>query len=611
MAKSKLDPAFFAQLKAFDSALDQRLAACAIQRMDADEALAMLMNLSASMAAHDPMVNGIDKAIEVFAPRLVSGTTGDKVDMDRIINDVEFGTHYYLLREYLYYAFNFPGAFTWTEANGVTDIRFLDRSIPRQFNVSLNESVVGAREHFADTSRQDALKALIKGRDEWTGFDEQFDSLLKAEVDHKLLAYFAVLPPDSPADFGGYTYAQFYQFYRILAAKALWHRWHAEVNGTGGALTIAQDELIEAGQQDTGIDRSTLELILRDLVYDKQAESEGLSPGYFSLMREGGTGRIWMRPMHFSLHEGVVGLMRVAAHRRNDQFLNHVSNPLGANFVQRMAGAFRAEEFECLTEVKLTQYDQTLPDIDLMVISHEPTLGYVILVCECKCPIPATWSKDHLRALNRDSVSKAFGQCQRIGEFLTSENGLGVLRELLPQQGLENFDHFVVVLQPLVITSHNGGMFFDAMRTPVFAYQTIERMLKACDGDISYIQHMLRVFNETFDADLSVANRSTNLLHGQVSYDTVDFKATIQFPPNRWRSDSTLEEVVRDFVESGGQPIDSFASASKEAVAGSADQTPSPELGRPKVILFDFNEERRGHYIKMPADSRKRSKADA
>lgn len=59
----------------------------------------------------------------------------------------------------------------------------------------------------------------------------------------------------------------------------------------------------------------------------------------------------------------------------------------------------------------------TLPDIDLLVISVEPTLGYVIFVCELKCPVPPRWAKDQLKVLNKDSVSQAFRQVEVLRRF--------------------------------------------------------------------------------------------------------------------------------------------------------------------------------------------------
>jgi len=601
---------FIQQLQAFERDLDARLATCAVHGMNADQALGTLMYMSEHTAARDPMANGLDKAIEVFAPYLVSGAAGTQVDVERLVDDCQFGAHYYMLREYLYYSFNAPDAFAWSVDGGHTDINFLDRSIPRQFHISHSEAILGARHHFQDDTLRRQLEAQIRGRNEWELTDAALDALLQAEADHKLAAYFSMIAPDSQIDLGGYTYAQFHTLYRMLLMKALWHRYHTQINGQNGSVHMDEAELVAAAQHDLGLAPETTARILRDLIYDAKAAADRLSPGYFSLMREGGSGRIWMRPVHFCLYEGVVGLLRVVAQRRSRTFLSNVSGPLGAGLVDRVAAAFEAQGFACLRDVQLAQYDPALPDIDLLVISNEPTLGFVLLVCELKSPLPSLWAKDHLRALNPDSVSKAFVQCQRIGEFLTSENGLGVLRQLLPNEGLRDFDHFVVVMEPLVITSHNGGMFFDAMRTPVFAYNTMERMLRASDGDMAYIQHMLRTFTAFIDEHVVVARRDTALQHTQVSYDVVDVQVLIQFPPNQWRSDGTRDAMIDDFLQGGLQPCHAFWWQWQRLTGMTAEQAtdagpPAPDAQprvRRTVVLFDGNEARRGWYVAREAE---------
>jgi hypothetical protein len=91
-------------------------------------------------------------------------------------------------------------------------------------------------------------------------------------------------------------------------------------------------------------------------------------------------------------------------------YLNEVSPILSKTFVQTIAGMASAQGFKSAIDVKLGNFDPSLPDIDLLVVSEEATLGYVVLACELKSPIPPQWAKDHLRVLNADSVVKGFDQ---------------------------------------------------------------------------------------------------------------------------------------------------------------------------------------------------------
>lgn len=61
-----------------------------------------------------------------------------------------FAGHYYDLRDYLYYTYNAPGAMSWTFGESTIDIRFGDRTIPRQYYLQANNHFVTSMERFAD-----------------------------------------------------------------------------------------------------------------------------------------------------------------------------------------------------------------------------------------------------------------------------------------------------------------------------------------------------------------------------------------------------------------------------------------------------------------------------
>lgn len=620
MSKVKLPAEFTTPLKAFENELDARLEQCAVNRMDPSGALSLLVTFSDVVAHQDPMANLVDKAIDVFAPYLVSDVIATPADFEALAVDLPFAAEYFMLREYVYYAWNAPGAFDWKFTDERVEIRFRDRSIPRQFSTSSNESSLGAKHHFRDTSVHDALAAQAPDLDEWgDAQDDEVMRLLEAEAKHKLSGYFTIIAPDATIDLGGFTYAEFFAFYEMLLAKALWHRHHAEVNGERGAVWMDEAELVAAAHHRLGIKPAKLHRMLKDLVYDVTASKQRVSSSYFSLLRDGISGRIAMRPVHFCLHEGIVGFLRVMALRRSNHFLSHVSGPLGNGLGDRMEAAFDAQGFRCLREVDLTPFDPLLPDIDLLVISEEPTLGYVILVCELKSPVPSQWAKDHLRALNDDGVSKAFRQCDRISQFLTTDRGLELIRQWLPDGGLPSFDHFVVVLEPLIISSHSGGMLFEHEPTPVFSYHTIERMLRASDGDIAYIQHILRTYDRFVDENIRTKWIETSLLTRKVAFEVVDTDVMINFPPNQWRLSGDRDEHTRQFIASGAQPGASLAAAFRGAASAGTVPGRPPETGGPaaeaveglesahatnrKIILFDSNAERMGRVLAATGDT--------
>jgi hypothetical protein len=251
-------------------------------------------------------------------------------------------------------------------------------------------------------------------------------------------------------------------------------------------------------------------------------------------------------------------MLRVIAQRRPQTFLDQVSNEISYAFVQRVKAAWEAEGFTCLDEVSLRDFDPTLPDIDLLVVSCELTLGYVIHVCELKCPVPPRWAKDQLKALNKDSVSKAFRQVEVLQRFLRTEAGIQFLAHVLPKEGHPHFEGFVVALDYLIITSDNAGMFFGAESTRVINFRTLERLLRRSDGDMALIQHVLRTYGEHADEALVTTMVEFQLGSLTVAYEGVTASPLLEFPQGSWRSAPDRQAMVDAFIADGFHPFDVF-----------------------------------------------------
>lgn len=209
-----------------------------------------------------------------------------------------------------------------------------------------------------------------------------------------------------------------------------------------------------------------------------------------------------------------------------------------------------------MSEVSLGAIDPRLPDIDLLVVAEEPTLGFVLLVCEVKSPLPPLWAKDQLRVLAKDSVSKAFRQAEVIGEFLRKPQGIEFLRSVLPEGGLEHFDEFVTVIEQLIITSDNAGMFFGHEKTPIINFRTLERLLERSDGDILHIRTCIRTYNEGADQYLRTEMATFELPNLTVSYEGFTPTTLMDFPKNEWRSSPVRQRMIDDFVAGGHHPFD-------------------------------------------------------
>lgn len=293
------------------------------------------------------------------------------------------------------------------------------------------------------------------------------------------------------------------------------------------------------------------------MVYDSNSVSHRTDAAYFSLLVEGGQRkRIVMRPRHFTMHEGIVNQLRIVGILRPDVFLRSVSRELSHCFAQRAQRSFESVGFTCLRDVLLSKYDATLPDIDLLVISEEPTLGYVLFVCELKASLPPMWAKDHLKALRPDNVSKAFRQSESVLRFLQTAEGVALLKSWLPPAGRLPFKSFVVMVQPLVVTADNGGMFFEHEDTPIVSFRTLERMLIASDGDTEYLLDMLRTYDDEVDKHVVIRHAELKVGDVNLSYEGVANSPPIDFPQRSWLGTKERQEMIDDYVASGAHPFD-------------------------------------------------------
>lgn len=371
-----------AQLQDFERQLDAALAALPSLQWSSTSALALASELY-EIGAFSKGPGGaewIERGYAILAGHFVAGKDGYEAEMSReadvrqITQDLAFAQHYYMLRDYLYYSYNVPGSMDWSFEDGRVEIRFADRSIPRQFFTVHNDQLLGSQHHFHDFNHSDEIMRLLKDEPEGVVTPNVMaaEPLIQEEVDLKLAAYFSLIAPDSQIDLGGYSYQQFLKVYGELLKKALYHRYLARSQEAIGAIYMAEEGLLNGINEELGIPPEVGRLVLKDLVYDRDATASRVDATYFSQMREGsGERRIVMRPNHFAVAEGLVNMLRVIAQRRPNTFLEQVSNEIGSAFVRRVKAGWEAQGFICHSEVSLRDFDASLPDVDLMVISVE------------------------------------------------------------------------------------------------------------------------------------------------------------------------------------------------------------------------------------------------
>jgi hypothetical protein len=558
-----LDP----QVRDFERGLDDALAARPMMRSGGTAALRLAANVVDTADAERTMWgHGLAHGLQILVPTLICRTPGSEIAVEDVVADLDFAAHYYSLRDLLYYTYNAPGSTTWTFDKGKVEIRYADVSIPRQFYMSANTWFVDSMAAFVDKEQHQRIEELLRGTPEFelTPAAIEAQELIRAEVDVKLGLYFNLVP-DASVDAGGYTFGDFITVYRALLIKALYHRYHALLNGSRGIISMPLEQLAEDIKSSVeNVSADTARRVVTDIAYGAEARRAGLDPVYFSLYRLPDGDQIVMMPHHFALWEGIVSFLRLVALRDPQLFLRNFSQQIGDALVRRLAKAFENAGFRARTNVSLSKYHSSLPDIDLLIVSEERTLGYAMLACEVKSPLPPVWAKDQLRALEADSIAKAFAQLTRIKAFLDSDEGVQFLAEQLPREGLPDFDEFALLVWPVVATSDNAGAFF-ADRGTIIDFRSLERLLSRCDGDMLYVLNVLKGFPEWVDNSFERVMVEVQIGDIAVSYEVMSIKKLMDFRPNAFRSGGAPEEMVRDMLEAGDRPLDVFRNRSVES----------------------------------------------
>lgn len=566
------------RVQEFERRLDEALAARPMVRFGGTDALRLAANIVETVAAERGKLGAdLAEGLQILAPALIGAGPGEEIDATDVLADLQFATRYFHLRDLLYYTYNAPGSTTWTFSEGSVEIRYLDASLPRQFFISWNNWFLDSMTAFTDEEQKERIHGLLRGSPEFEltpkGIEAQ--DLIRAEVDLKFQLYFNLVSDVSVAA-GTYTFADFLKVYEALLVKALYHRYHATINGARGTVRMSLAELardIEASVENVSAEVAAK--VVADISYGEDTRRARLDPVYFSLYHLPDGDEIIMLPHHFAMWEGFISFLRIVALRHPQLFLRSFSQQIGSALVRRLAQSVEDAGFRVSTNVPLRHYATQLPDIDLLIISEERTLGYAILACEVKSPIPPRWAKDQLRVLEADSIAKAFEQLQRINSFFDTDDGVRFLREQIPEEGLPDFSEFALLVWTMVATSDNAGALL-ADRGTIIDFRTFERLLSRCDGDMLYVIDTLKGFPQWADDSFDRVMVEAQVGDIAVSYEGVAIKRLMDFRPNTFRSAGVPDELVRGMLDNDDRPLDVF----RERGANFGDDVP-PRSERP------------------------------
>ena len=438
-------------------------------------------------------------SIEVLVPKLFKNCTGDlsgTPSPELGIDALQLYDTYYLIRELLYYTYNFPRSVLWSfPSKNRVKISIADRTIPLQIWHDYNQWFVSSRRELKDIDPE-ATYRLVQQVEKEHSPSKELDLALDGcmvEAKTKLDAYYNFLPDDLV--FSEYSVLEFKAVYRLLTARSLLARYfamrHRELSMGHGysCLTLPRSQLEDALVYDASISREKVRAILRDLTYDKHKAELGFEVDMFPLLYDNKEKSFWLFPHMFCMSDCFQAIRRLWAKEDPDRYGRVVAKAVERGFTDRIERSFNASGFtNTKPRARVSDYTQGLPDVDLLVVTIEPGDMHVVLICELKNPLPELTAKAYVASAKEGGhIAKADAQVKRLQglDFIK-------LRELLHRSFPKlEFGTGAYAISYLVVTSSNLGVLVTQGRNRIVDYQTLESALRVAKGDILVLLDLL------------------------------------------------------------------------------------------------------------------------
>lgn len=499
--------------------------------------------------------------LDILIPKLLENITPKENNFHDIplIEAVEFSGAFYSLRDLIYISFAAPSSIEFTGDKNDIKISVKDSTIFRQFVCEVQAFSLNSRCSDERVLNLDEVVSLLLGTNPWDSNDPNVAKVLASieiETDWKIKHYFSHIPENSCIDLGGYLYSEFITVYKQLLYLSLYERYYSKANNLSCVITYEEKELIGALKENTGIDVNKCEKILQDIASS--------SRGTFNYFYSDNT--YYLFPFSFSLKDGISAILKQYAQKDSDAFSAHCAGAIGDSLVSKVSGYFGSfKNFHVFKEILLQGYNTDLPDIDCLIVSYEPSLGFHFFVCEVKNNLPASWAKEYLKATGKKGfVEKALSQSGKILDFLKTDDGAELLRQkamqAFPQLNMEALfpTGFCGVVDSLIVTSQSIGMFFPDTSTTIISDDLLRQIVSKCDGDVNFIQHHLHHLNESLDSCYSIATETINASGVKITYPTCQLVGFLEISQNKYLSNGIFENIEKESLRTGYRFIDSI-----------------------------------------------------
>lgn len=500
---------------------------------------------------------------EILIPKILErknkSSTHERVEIEKIIEAIVFSAEYRNYRDIIFYSYNDPDSISWRKINNKFEIRNSDRSIVRQLAAETYSSAfnsIGMSDKIYSGNNEN-IEDLLRGS---KSFDYKNENVVKAieyisnELAIKIDSFFSYVNHESNISFGEYSYNEFFSIYNMLMFYALYERHNAKANNLAGVVIYTEEELLYAVETNIGIERKKSKKILSDISLASRS----------TFVKIQDKSKYYLFPTAFSLLDGISSNLKLFAKRDSDAFSERFAAIIGNGLVEEVESEFKKfRNFKTIKDLKLNSYDNTLPDIDLVAISYEPSLGFHFFISEVKNNLPATWAKEYLKSTGKKGfITKALSQVNKVQEFLDSEKGKLLLCEL----AIKEFSHldtkklfpkgFLVHSHQLIISSQSMGLFFSEEKANIIEGDLLRHIIRASDGDVNYILFHLRELDNIIDECVDDFDSTYKVGNFDIVNSDFKLKKHFRLAEHKYLSNGTFEEIERMSLQSGYTFVD-------------------------------------------------------
>ncbi|UQY33952.1 hypothetical protein K8U54_19915 [Pseudomonas fulva] len=503
-------------------------------------------------------------ALDIYTSKIIKGLKPESTfsclgtfDWSSIFS---FSSAYYDLRDLIYLSYDNPESVEWSEANSTITITLRDTSFTEQIvyehHLFALSSAVLPREK---PLSRDELYGLLSTTDRWDHANPDMEKILAhvtSETNIKIEHFFSYVPESSEASLGDYSYCEFYKVYHNLLLFSMYERYHASANQLSCVITLAETEISEHISKVTEVPLGNCVTILKDI--------SSSSRGTFNYLPS--QQKYLLLPFSFSLKDGISSMLKQYASRDSDRFSGQFAIIIGDALVEEISKLFsQFRNFKTEKEILLQNYDPSLPDIDVLALSYEPSLGFHAFVCEVKNNLPATWAKEYLKTKGKKgAITKALEQAQKLKNFLKTSQGIDLLQGLI-QKKFSHLDFqklfptgYCITIDFLIVTSQSMGVFFPDRATAILNNTMLKHIVSRSDGDTKFILWHLWNMQRYITATYEEGHGSLHLEAVTIKFSTPRIKSYINIEQNSYLSDGQLESLEEESLRTGYRFIDTL-----------------------------------------------------